>query len=355
MTPPPDKSAPTIQDVATALGMHKSTVSLGLSGKGTVSPATRARIVETAREMGYEPNPLAQRLANSGRNNLVYLCSGGLDVGLATEKILTIQDSLRPHKLEVPIYSLSNSAADQEAAQAKEMRDLCRQKPRAIIYATQGWYPAVLAELERYQHQGGVVVCYDMEVPLACDQVVFDREHNAYQTAKYLLDRGHRRLGINPSRILSSGGGVAPNPRLAGFKRALAEFGLEANAEWIFDMSHYEAGGAEMAARFMALKERPTAMCIVNDYSALAFMVEVMRAGVSIPQELSIVGHDNEAVANYCPVPMTCAIHPTAEITAAVVQLLLQRLTGTAGLPQTLYLKGGLVERASVQVLASQP
>src|SRR5688572_4984338 len=99
------KKPTTIHDVAAALGMHKSTVSLALSGKGNVSKATRARVVAAANEMGYQPNPLAQRLARGYRNDLVCLFTGALDVGLATQKILSIQQQLNSRALEAPIYT----------------------------------------------------------------------------------------------------------------------------------------------------------------------------------------------------------------------------------------------------------
>ena len=96
---------PTIHDVAEALGMHKSTVSVAFSGKGNLSVATRNKVLQVARELGYEPNPLAQRLANGVSNSLICLFSGVLDVGLATEKILLIQKELTERGLEVPIYT----------------------------------------------------------------------------------------------------------------------------------------------------------------------------------------------------------------------------------------------------------
>src|SRR5262249_35803509 len=95
---------PTIHDVAEALGLHKSTVSLARSGKGTVSAATRARVLSAARELGYHPNPLAQHLARGYRDDLVCLFTGVLDVGLTTQKILAIQQALSARELNVPIY-----------------------------------------------------------------------------------------------------------------------------------------------------------------------------------------------------------------------------------------------------------
>src|SRR5579862_4591770 len=110
---------PTIHDVAGALGLHKSTVSLALSGKGNLSTATRQRVLAAARELGYEPNPLAQRLARGHRNATVAIFSGLLDVGLTTEKILLIQKALSEHSLEVPIYTCLEPTGMSEAGAGK--------------------------------------------------------------------------------------------------------------------------------------------------------------------------------------------------------------------------------------------
>ncbi|RYX86364.1 LacI family transcriptional regulator [bacterium] len=344
----PENPRPTIHDVAAALGMHKSTVSQGLSGKGTVSASTRQRILKVAQEMGYEPNPLAQRLANRGSNKLVYLCSYNLDVGIGTEKILSIQSKLKRLGWEVPIYSVARGNDETHRSQAEEIRDLCRQQPRAIVYATHGAHPSALPELQRYQQDGGIVVCYDAPVPLHCDQVVFDREHNAYQAARYLIERGHTQLGISLPFEKEVTFSTQTNPRIIGFCRALGEAGLDVNDQWFFKCGDYEKGGQQLAANFLSLKNRPTGLCVVNDYSALAFMSEVMEAGVRIPHELSVVGHDNQPVAKYCPVPLTCAVQPAEEIAQSVVDLLSARLSGNRDDAQTLTIRGELVERKSV-------
>ena len=342
---------PTIQDVAGALGMHKSTVSLALSGKGNVSTRTRERIVSVARELGYEPNPVAQRLATGLQNPSVCLFSGVLDTGLATEKILIIQKALSAHSYEVPIYTCPEPTGDAGSSQVAQIKQLCRQRPRAIICATQMVEPAVLREIEQYQNTGGIVVTYDIPVSLACDQVVFDREDNAYQAAQYLLKQGHRRIGIGMSNTSQWMTGEPDSPqwyRLKGFHRALEEYGVPVCEDWFFRNGTYEKGGAEMARRFLALRDRPTALSIVNDYVVLAFMVEIIRAGVRVPQDISLVGHDNQPIADYCPVPLTSVSQPTDKIAQAVVDLLLERLSGSQAPPQTVVIKGELVERQTV-------
>jgi DNA-binding LacI/PurR family transcriptional regulator len=345
------RKPPTIHDVAGALGMHKSTVSLALSGKGNLSAATRARVLTVARELGYEPNPLAQRLANGRSSATVCIFSGVLDVGLATEKLLLIQKELTARSLEVPIYTCPEPTKDEGQSQATQIKQLCRQRPRAIICASQMVNPAVFRELEAYQREGGIVVSYDTIVPLECDRVIFDREDNACQAARHLLAHGHRRIGMgmsNTTEWFSGAPNVPQTFRLKGFRRALEEFGAPVRAEWLFANPTYEKGGAEMARRFLQLSERPTGLCIVNDYVALAFMVEVMRAGVRVPQDVSIVGHDDQPIASYCPVPLTSVSQPVEAIAQAVVDLLIERIEGSVAAPRTVTIKGELVQRESV-------
>lgn len=348
---PPVGKAPTIHDVAAALGMHKSSVSLALSGKGNLSAATREKVVFVAREMGYEPNPLAQRLANGVSKSLVCLCSGVLDLGLTTEKILLIQKELARQGLEAPIYTFTEPAVANGLSQAAQVRQICRQQPRAIVCGGQMLSDGALRELEAYAREGGIVVFYDVPVSLECDQVIFDREDNAYQAARYLIERGHRDIGIglsNPN-LVSLDDELSPLAlRLKGFRRALFEAGLEVRDEWIFRNPTYERGGIEMARQFLQMTPRPTALCIVNDYVALAFMVEVMRHGVRVPEDVSLVGHDNQLIASLCPVPLSSTTQPAEEIAQAVSQMLMERLAGNTSPPRTLTIKSRFVERNSV-------
>jgi LacI family transcriptional regulator len=345
------KKATTIHDVAAALGMHKSTVSVALSGKGNLSAATRERVLQVARELGYEPNPLAQRLAHGGSHDLVYVFSGNLDVGLMAEKVLLIQQGLREHSLEAPLYVCGEVGGGGVASQTEQIRRLCRQRPRAIVCATQRLEPDVYRELEKYQQDGGIVVTYDLPIPLKCDQVIFDREDNAYQAARHLLENGHRRVGIGMSTIAGWSLHDPNHPaayRLQGFRRALAEYGVPVRKKWVFENPTYEMGGGAMAREFLKLHDRPTGVCIVNDYVALAFAVEIMRAGVRVPQDVSIVAHDNQPITTYCPVALTSATQPVAQISETVIRLLIERIKGKTSAPRTVVLKGKLVRRETV-------
>ena len=304
-----------------------------------------------AREMGYEPNPLAQRLATGVGTNLVALCSGLLDVGLATEKILLIQKALTNRGLETPIYTFAAAVGPHGISQAAQMRQVCRQQPRAIVCATPALDNEVFGELAAYQREGGIVVTYDLAATLECDQVIFDREDNAYQAARHLIAHGHQRIGIGVSNPHSWPLDDPHSPlsaRLRGFRRALEEAKLPVRDEWIFLNSTYERGGQEMAARWLRLAPRSTGLCIVNDYVALAFMTEIMRAGVRVPQDVSLIGHDNQRVAALCPIPLTSMTQPAEIIAQNVAARLIERIDGDSSPPHTTVVQSELIERQSV-------
>ncbi len=341
----------TINDVAGALGMHTSTVSLALSGKGTISARTREKVITAARDMGYQPNAFAQRLARGRDHQMVGLVSSVLDIGLATEKILRIQKALTERAIEAPIYNCGEPTGDAEQAQAEQIRHLCHLRPNAIICTTSQLDSAAIQELAFYQRSGGIVVSYDDPIAMKCDQVIFDREDNGFKGAHHLLEQGHRRIGIGITSTadwLPGGVNLTQARRLAGWEHALKTFGAPLRKEWIFHASPYEQGGAEMARRFLALSDRPSGMCIINDYSAMAFMVEVMRAGVRVPEDVSIVSHDNQPVAAFCGVPLTSVAHPVKVIVDKVIEQVTSRLEGSyQGEPRTITVRGELESRAS--------
>jgi LacI family transcriptional regulator len=262
-------TARTIYDLARATGLSKTTVSSALSGNGRISPATRERVLEAARALNYEGNYYAQRLKRRCTKT-IGLFSLDLDLGAETQKIKAIQRKLTERGYDVPIYSYGSYGGGETVEQITLMSTLRRQRPLAIVCSLRGIAPEVLGELRRYAEDGGVVACYgflDQEAT-EFDCVVFDEADNTYQAARHLLELGHRDIGL-----YIPGARRPQEPRVKGFEQALRERGCTLRPEWIFSTPElYDSGGAAMAERFLKLKRRPTALCIVNDYAASAFI-----------------------------------------------------------------------------------
>ena len=283
-------------------------------------------------------------------NQSIALFTLDLDLSVGTRKIKRIRQLLRERGFEVTIHACNYpSVGDYEEA-ARELRLLVQQRPRAIVCNNTDLPRGVLGALDGYRAQGGVLVCYDRAVTVDCDHVVFDRRDNTGRAAEHLLKLGHRDIALFEVSC------VQPNAaRVEGFERALAQYGVLARSEWLRGSSHldeFEANGVEMARYFLGLSPRPTAVCIVNDFAAIAFISEVQRAGVRVPEEVSVVGHDDHPIARYCNVPLTSVSHPVDAIAQAVVSLLLQRLNGDCQAPlRAETLRSELVVRRSTRSL----
>jgi DNA-binding LacI/PurR family transcriptional regulator len=331
--------------LARATGLSKTTVSSALSGNGRVSSATREAVLEAASRLQYEGNYYAQHLKKRC-SRTIGLFSLNLDTGIETQKIKSIQRLLANWGYDVPIYSYGSYGGGEEVDQRALLSTVRRQKPQAIVCSLRGLESQTLQELERYVAEGGTVVCYgypDQEVS-GYDQVVFDEDDNTYQAARYLLELGHRDIGL-----YIPGARKREEPRFVGFCRALEEWNVAVRSDWFFSSRElYEEGGAAMATRLLALDERPTAMCIVNDHAASAFVNEVQRGGLRVPHDLSVVSHDDSPVARYCAVPLTTVSHPVETVAQHVVELMCSRLDGTyQGAPRRVIVEGDLVVRDS--------
>lgn len=338
-----------MQTIALRLGVSRMTVSFALNGNGRLSDEMRQKVLDVARELDFKPNQDAQRLKGQ-RPDTVNLFVLWLEPGVGSSKIRCIQDLLKRRGRDVPVHCAGLRDSTSEANQVEVLAALRRDKPRAIIAATGGLHDGAIEELRRYQDEGGILVAYDHPTRLGCDHVLFDREENTYQATRHLLELGHRDLGIGFHYDLWTG-----DARYKGYQRALREFNVEPRAEWNLEglqTEDYAAAGVTMARQFLALSRRPTAMAIINDYAAMAFLSELRKSGVECPRDLSLVGHDDHPLARHNYVPLSTVTHPTQQIAESVAEYLLSRLAGYDGSPRTVTLQGQLVERESAVELS---
>jgi DNA-binding LacI/PurR family transcriptional regulator len=340
----------TLQDVALAGRVSVSTVSSVLNDKGRFSAHTRDRVKRVARELGFIPNPAAQRLVNGHQDNTVALFSLYLDQNVVSRKLEILQDILTEDGYSAPIYAFGNSLKVGSIDQTKMMRDLLRLRPRAFACHTGYLNEHALHELRGFSERGGVVVCYDKPVELVCDQVILDREHNSYLAMRHLLELGHRRIGFYL-------GYLDPDPwRLAGVKRALREYDAPFLTEWLnyVGTERYVKGGAQLGEFFLNLRERPTAVCIVNDLVATGFVTYVAKRGVRVPEDVSVIGHDNVPIAEFGSiVPLTTVSNPVEKIARQVAECIAERLRNEySGASRRFDVKGDLVVRESTAALA---
>lgn len=338
----------TILDIARLTGVSVATVSGAFSGKRRMSAQTRESVLKAAHEMGFDPNPHAQRLRSGGCANTVGLLSD-LDLGVATLTLWEIRHRLEECGFKIDDHILPLYVQQVKASQAEVLRRMCRQNPQAILFPRKSLEPSVFPVLQQYVEGGGALVCWTSVRPTAedqaptADQVLFDTEMETYLQARHLIDLGHRKIGF-----FSHSTDVELSNRFVGFQRALVEAKLELRREWIAGASGYEDAGIKHAERFLALQERPTGVCIVNDNAAAAFVHAVMRAGLQVPRDVSVIGCDDMPAARAALVPLTTMRRPIKELSCAIVEILCNRLDGTTqGAPATREVRSELLVRHS--------
>ena len=337
----------TIRDVAARVGVTAMTVSRVLNGTGRISENTCNAVRQAVEELEYEPNLNAQRLAGARDEKTVALLLPKLDFDVTLRKVAILQKLLSQRGYSVPLHASGALTVTDDNELRPIARELRRQKPRAIVCRFGALSEGAQDEIRRYQQEGGLVISFNDPADLECDEVLFDREHNTYESARYLLELGHRNVGLwmtNPENPLISS-------RSHGFRRALREFGVPERPEWELhsgDFSCNEISGAELAVRMLEMKERPTAMCIVNDSAAQAFVAEIQRGGVRVPETMSVISHDDLPIARYGGMSLTAISHPVEETARAIFDLLCQRIEQQdQGPPNRITLRGELRVRQS--------
>lgn len=340
------KKTITITDVAQEAGISTATVSRALNGIGYTSPKAYEAAQKAAMRLGYAPNPHARHLSQGRSHNTVALFSLGLDLGAGSQRLSLMQSRLLAKGYDVPIYAHSSSSADHAQWQNELLASICRSRPVAIVYHYAIISRAVAEILEEYQKDGGVVITCPVPVNLECDQVVFDYRDAGYKAGKVLLEAGHRAIGFHLAVPVENQNGY-----FAGFQQVMQEYVAPVRKQWLFTGmgEWYEAGGAAVAAEILALKNRPTAVCLENDVVASACINELIRAGIRVPEDISVVGQDNTAAAPHCIVPLTTVEQPLETIADQVVEALLSRIRKQyEGEARRMVIQGKLVERSSV-------
>ena len=338
----------TIQDVAKAAGVSRSTVSGAFSGKARMTSERRAHILEVARELRYEPNLLAQRLGRRGGHEVISVLAPP-DFGQETRTFQFLVHRLEELGFEVDCSAPPYYGPDAEERQVALFNRVRRLGPRAIVVSlAHNASPRLLNELRRYVEDGGVTVCYsygDLTAALSfADCVAFDRYQSTYDAVQFLLEQGHRKIGYN------SHGPADPNEaRMRALRDAHEQWGLQVNPNWVWNFWNYELGGMQLAQSFLSCAERPTALQVVNDYSASAFVNALFRAGVRVPDDVSVIGNEDAPAAISALVPLTTVAVPFEAMATQVIQLLQSRLDGSfAGAPRLRRVCGSLVHRESV-------
>jgi DNA-binding LacI/PurR family transcriptional regulator len=285
--------------------------------------------------LGYQPNVNARRLLQSRVHGLtaVFVSEIPAYAAYLLERAHHLQNRLATLGYDAPLI-IGRSMSPE--ATRKQVMSLCGQRPAGIVWMCVTWYGEELKPMfAQYARSGGELVCLDWqqdeEPPRGASMVQFDRHHNSYVVTKHLIELGHRSLGVFIAP--NTGQLAAYHPRNQGVLQACKESGMDAagvRLRW-FEIPNFPGpkAGLAIAEQFLSLSpaERPTGMVLLNDRTAMAFIARVQRDGIRVPEDVSVVGHDDDEMSAYFPVPLTTVSHPHIAIAEAAANQMHLRLT----------------------------
>ncbi len=327
-------------DVARLAGVSQTTVSFVVNNvpNTNILQETRDRVWAAVEELGWQPNALARGLSLR-RSHTIGLISDEIATSSHAGKI--IQGAQDAAWVDNNMLLVINTGGNRDIEHAA-LKMMLERRVEGLIYATM-YHRAVVPALDVAQVHIVLLDCYvaDRSLP----SVVPDEVQGGRTATEVLLRKGHRRIGfINE---------VGPLPamfgRLEGYKQALESYGVP------FDPGLVRAGiviapeGYRCAVELLQLPERPTALFCYNDSMAMGAYDAVRQLGLTIPDDVAIVGFDNlEVIAGQLRPPLTTMELPHYAMGQWAVQFLLDHADDIHPEPVQQTIPCRLIERASV-------
>ena len=329
----------TIKDVARLAGVGLGTASRVVSGKGSVSPATLARVKKAIDELGFRPSHAARTLL-SGTSRMVGVYIPVLS-GTFYTPILQIMDTeLRAAGLHV-VVAFGAGLGDERRQAIEGIEFLVERGCDGLIAMTSALTDDDVAALGA---RGGRLVvlnhCFEAirEQCFTVDHVLGGR-----MAARALLDHKHRKIAVieGPRRLEDN---VA---RLDGFMAELRENGIDADKVWRMESDFSPAGGWSAAKQLLDSGFSCTALFCANDEMAVGALSYFQEAGVRVPHDLSVLGYDDTPSAAFSAPRLTSVHMPWREMTQNGINALLN-LCYDMGRPVTRDFPVSLTLRASL-------
>jgi LacI family transcriptional regulator len=313
-----------LDDVARRAGVSLSTASRVISNNGyPVAETTRQRVLEAVQALEYSPSVLARALVTK-RTQIVGVIVGDVEDPYFAEIVRGVEDIAR----RVGYLVIVCNADRDPATELSYLRTLLDYRVDGAILAGGG----VLAEAWRQPHvqavgqleqQGSVVVAL-AEVAANVPRISIDNRHAAAEMTRYVVGLGHDRVGV----IAGPGPITTAQSRLQGIQDVLGPCALP--SDLIVSGGFTVPGGVQAADLLLARSPRPTALVAVNDQMAIGALMAAHRRGLTVPDDLTIVGFGDTTAARQCWPPLTTVSVPRHEMGALAMRGLLDQLQGVA-------------------------
>jgi LacI family transcriptional regulator len=284
----------------------------------TVNPKLAKRVWEAIDELGYFPNTQARALG-SGRSGLLGLIVSEITNPFFPELIQGFEDVAVENGYEILVSSTNYDPKKMELC----IRRMLERKVEGVAVMTFGIEQPLYEQLA---HRNIPLVLVDAgpDRP-GISLLKVDYQQGIRQAVQHLAALGHRKLGF----ITGPRGLHSAESRLLAFTKSIAECGIDQTSDWIVTGDHTLEGGITAMEQILAAPDQPTAIICSNDMTALGVLHKAYRAGLRVPQDLSVVGFDDIHMARVMIPPLTSIQMSRLELARAAVSALRGHVEGS--------------------------
>jgi LacI family transcriptional regulator len=327
-----------MKDIARDLNVSVVTVSKVLRNHSDIGRATRERVLQRVKELGYQPNWVARSLVTR-RTYIIGLVVPDLMHSFFAEVAKGVGRKIRPRGYNVVI---SNSEEDAQL-EAQEVNLLLARQIDGLILAS-AQKPGQPGLFERIEEHEVPVVLIDRRISgLNLSYVGVDDEQVGLLATEHLIERGCRRIAHIRGPQISTGQG-----RLAGYRQALSRHSLRVPSRYVLTGDSGDSTGYEAMRRLLGLDPPPDGVFCYNDPVAAGAMKAALEAGLRVPEDLAVVGAGNVHYSDLLRVPLSTVDQSSSQIGEHAADLLLDLVESKRPRrPRTILLAPKLVVRDS--------
>lgn len=332
----------TIYDIARLLNLSPATVSRALNDHPAINSNTKSMITATAKEMGYRSNTFASNLRRQ-RTNTIGVIVPRLNSNFMSTVLAGMEKVANKASYNL-IISQSLESVRKEIANAKTM----------FNSRVDGLLVSVAYDTENADHfdafiaKGIPLLFFDRVIEhKQGTNIVIDNTKAGYEATAHLIEQGCQR-------IMHVTGNLKRNvyaDRLKGYKLALSESGLSFEEELVIVTDLGQEAGTAVARQIQSMHMRPDGLFVTNDFCAVSCMRTLKQAGISIPNDIAVVGFNNDPVSTVIDPNLTTIHYPGEKMGEIAAQSLINHLNGTMDIQNTntIILNSELIVRESSQ------
>lgn len=310
----------TMQEVANRAGVSKATVSRVLSGKGYVSDATKEQIYKAIEETGYRPNLLARNLATNKSQCIGLVVTNTLYNGTYFSELLSkAAQRLEEQGRQLILVDGKHSAAEEQQA----IQFLLDLRCDGIIIYPRFLTTEVLDNIIEHHKQPIMVVNRRLRKHQShC--ICCDHQGASFKATQYMIEQGHRDIAF----ITGSLDSPTALERLSGYREALRQYHIEWQEKLIITGKWSPASGALAIESLLREKITFSALIASNDDMAMGAIKRLHDAGITVPEQISVIGFDNVPIAPYFSPALSSVKDPVSDMMTEVINRLIAMLDG---------------------------